>query len=109
MNDIDKPYIVGEFHFGATDRGVFDSGLVGVSDQEGRGRAYQNYVKSALADPKCIGAHWFQYTDQPTTGRPGDGENGNVGFVSITDTPYPELIRGAREIHAAMYPLRFKE
>jgi hypothetical protein len=105
----DKPVVIGEFHFGAVDRGVFDIGLIGVADQQSRARAYQNYVKSVLAHPKFVGAHWFQYTDQPTTGRAGDGENGNVGFVSIADTPYPELIDAARDIHAKMYPLRFRQ
>lgn len=107
LDSWDKPALVGEFHFGAPDRGVFDTGLVGVADQEARGRAYRNYVRSVLALPKFVGAHWFQYTDQPATGRPMDGENGNVGFVSITDTPHRELIEAAREIHAEMYRLRF--
>ncbi len=107
LDPYDKPVVVGEFHFGAPDRGVFDTGLFGVADQAARGRAYQNYVRSVLALPKFVGAHWFQYTDQPATGRPMDGENGNVGFVSITDTPHRELIEAAREIHAEMYQLRF--
>lgn len=107
LDPYDKPALVGEFHFGAPDRGVFDTGLVGVVDQAARGRAYQNYVRSVLALPKFVGAHWFQYTDQATTGRPMDGENGNVGFVSITDTPHQEIIDAAREIHAKMYEVRF--
>ena len=107
LDDYDRPFVIGEFHFGATDRGMFDGGLVGVADQNARGQAYKKYLGSVLAHPKCIGAHWFQYTDQPTTGRPGDGENGNVGFVSITDTPYPELIQAAREINSGMYSTRF--
>ncbi len=107
LDPYDRPVVVGEFHFGAPDRGVFDTGLVGVADQAARGRAYQAYVRSVLALPKFVGAHWFQYTDQPTTGRPMDGENGNVGFISLTDTPHRELIDAAREIHAEMYRLRF--
>jgi len=107
LDPYDKPVLIGEFHFGAVDRGVFDVGLIGVADQAGRARAYQQYVQSVLEHPKFVGAHWFQYTDQPTTGRPMDGENGNVGFVSITDTPYPELIKAAREAHATMYSTRF--
>ena len=107
LDAYDKPFLIGEFHFGATDRGMFDGGLVGVADQNARGQACKKYLGSVLAHPKCIGAHWFQYTDQPTTGRTGDGENGNIGFVSITDTPYPELIQAAREINSAMYPTRF--
>ena len=107
LDSSEKPFVIGEFHFGATDRGPFDGGLIPVADQKARGRAYQAYLRSVLAHPACIGAHWFQYTDQPTTGRPGDGENGNVGFVSITDTPYPELIEAARVIHSDMYSIRF--
>jgi hypothetical protein len=103
----DRPVLIGEFHFGATDRGMFDVGLIGVADQEARGRAYQEYLRSVLAHPLLVGAHWFQYSDQAATGRPMDGENGNVGFVSITDTPYPELIAAAREIHGQMYGLRW--
>ncbi|MDA3872517.1 MAG: beta-galactosidase, partial [Kiritimatiellae bacterium] len=103
----DMPVLVGEFHFGAPDRGVWDTGLLGVVDQEARGTAYQNYLKSVLALPNFVGAHWFQYTDQPATGRPMDGENGNLGFISITDTPYPELIDAAREIHTDIYRIRF--
>jgi hypothetical protein len=106
LDTIDKPVIIGEFHFGATDRGMFNTGLVGVADQKARGTAYQNYVRSVVDHPKFIGAHWFQYTDQPTTGR-GDGENGNVGLVSITDTPFPELIAGGRAAHSEMYTRRF--
>lgn len=107
LDPYDHPVVIGEFHFGAVDRGVFDIGLIGVADQASRAKAYQNYVRSVLALPKFIGAHWFQYTDQPTTGRPSDGENGNVGFVSLTDTPYPELIQAAREVHGDMYQKRF--
>lgn len=107
LDHYDKPFLIGEFHFGAPDRGMFNEGLVPVENQSARARAYQEYLRSVLAHPKCVGAHWFQYTDQPTIGRPGDGENGNVGFVSITDTPFPELIEAARTIHAEMYPLRF--
>ena len=108
LEPYDRPVLVGEFHFGATDRGMFDVGLVGVSDQTARGRAYQTYVRSIVDNPKFVGAHWFQYSDQPTTGR-GDGENGNVGFVSITDTPYPELIDAARAVHAEMYTRRWSK
>jgi hypothetical protein len=39
-------------------------------------------VESALAHRQIVGAHWFQYADQATSGR-GDGENYQVGFVDI--------------------------
>ncbi|PTX99698.1 hypothetical protein DB346_17930 [Verrucomicrobia bacterium LW23] len=107
LDKYDKPVVIGEFHFAATDRGVFDTGLVGVADQAGRGRAYQDYLRSVLALRNFVGAHWFQLWDQSITGRGMDGENGNVGFLSITDTPYTELIAAARQIHGEMYEVRY--
>lgn len=107
LDPIDKPVLVGEFHFGATDRGMFDGGLVPTGDQTQRGQGYINYIRSVLDHPKFVGAHWFQYVDEPTLGRAQDGENANIGFVSITDTPYPEIIKAARQVHAEMYTRRF--
>lgn len=100
--NLGKPCLVGEFHFGALDRGMF-SGDITVADQRERGERYAAYVKSVLSEPAFVGCHWFQYYDQPTTGRGQDGENFNIGFASITDTPYPELIAAARSANARIY------
>ena len=54
-----------------------------------------------------VGAHWFQYTDSPLTGRAHDGENYNVGFVSITDIPYPEMVEAAKAFNKDLYQRRF--
>lgn len=107
LDGIDRPVIVGEFHFGATDRGLFDPGLVAVTDQAARAKAYQAYVRSVLDHPQFVGCHWFQYADEPLLGRAQDGENGNLGFITITDAPYPEMIAAARAVHAEIYPRRF--
>ena len=104
--DLDIPIIVGEFHFGALDRGMFHTGLQATENQEARADAYRNYVNGALANPNIVGAHWFQYGDQATTGR-GDGENYQIGFLDIADTPYPETIRAARDVGYAMYATRY--
>lgn len=101
----DLPAIVGEFHFGALDRGLFHTGLRSTENQQDRADKYAAYVRSALRNPCVVGAHWFQYVDQPTTGR-GDGENYQIGFVDICDTPYPEIVRAAREIGRSMYEYR---
>jgi hypothetical protein len=45
--------------------------------------------------------------DQALTGRP-DGENYQIGFVTIADAPYPELVQAARDVAATMYPRRFR-
>jgi hypothetical protein len=102
---VDKPVIVGEFHFGALDRGMFHTGLVPTADQADRAAHYAAYVLGALAHPAFVGTHWFQYGDQPTTGR-GDGENYQIGLVDIADTPYPETIRAVREVGTMMYRRR---
>ncbi len=102
---IDLPVIIGEFHFGALDRGMFHGGLVPVPSQEDRGQHYAEYVRTAAQQPWCVGAHWFQYIDEPLTGR-FDGENYNIGFVTIADVPYPELVRQATEANREVYEVR---
>lgn len=105
-NDLGKPCIIGEFHFGALDRGMFHTGLVGTAGQADRAAHYQRYVESVADCPAFVGCHWFQYIDEPITGRWFDGENYNIGFVDVTDTPYPELVAAATETHSALYARR---
>ena len=106
-NGSDKPVIIGEFHFGALDRGMFHTGLRSVSDQTQRAEAYKSYVHGALENPYIVGTHWFQCKDQATTGR-GDGENYQIGFVDICDTPYTETIEACREVGYNLYEYRMK-
>ena len=102
----DKPMLIGEFHFGALDRGLFRAGLVVSRDQKERAKSYRAFVNACLDQPRFVGVHWFQWRDQPLTGRPLDGENYQIGFVTVTDAPYPELVDAAREIGATMYARR---
>lgn len=102
---VDKPMINGEFHFGALDRGMFHTGLVATRSQVGRAECYRAYVESCLDNPRVIGTHWFQWRDQPLTGRP-DGENYQIGFLSVTDQPYWELVEAARAVSREMYTRR---
>ena len=102
----DKPLIVGEFHFGALDRGMFHPGLVPVESQAERAAAYREYVESALRHPQFVGTHWFQWKDEPTTGRVLDEENYQIGLLDGTDTPYTETIAATRAIGEKMYRLR---
>jgi hypothetical protein len=103
--DIDKPVIVGEFHFGALDRGLLHTGLRSVIDQDQRADAYTHFMETAIANPNIVGAHWFELYDEPTTGR-GDGENYQIGLLDICDQPYAETIAAARHVAAEMYKLR---
>ena len=97
-----RPVLIGEFHFGATDRGLPASGLKGVWTQADRGRAYQYFVEQASALPDVIGTHYFQWNDQPLLGR-FDGENWQVGVVDGCHQPYPEFVAAAQETHGRVY------
>lgn len=102
---VDSPAIIGEFHFGALDRGMFHTGLRATKNQAERAVTYRSYVRGALQNPWLVGTHWFQFGDQATTGR-GDGENYQIGFLDVCDTPYPEIVAASREIGAEMYQMR---
>ena len=106
MRELDRPVIIGEFHFGALDRGMFHTGLVKAASQDERAALYEAYVREAALDPLIVGTHWFQLVDQPITGRWYDGENYNIGLLNGVDVPYPELAEAARRIHGELYPLR---
>lgn len=103
---LDKPVIIGEFHFGTIDGGPGSPGLKTVADQKDRARALTRYIESALAEPRVVGAHYFKYSDQPTSGRFLDDENMQIGFTDFCDTPYQEMIDAARELNRKLYQLR---
>ena len=108
LKELDKPSLIGEFHMGSkSDTGLFHAGLVKAEDQADRARMYKNYVNTVLDNPYMVGVHWFQYIDSPITGRAYDGENYNVGFVRVTDTPYDEMVQAAKEVNSALYERRF--
>ena len=107
LADIDMPSIIGEFHFGASDSGLYHPGLLHAADQEDRARLYQEYMHTVIDNPYFVGAHWFQYVDSPITGRALDGENYNVGFVSVADVPYAPMVEAAIELHSELYPRRY--
>jgi hypothetical protein len=92
-----RPVLIGEFHFGVPADGL-GAGLVQTADQTERGKAYRYYMEQAAALPGFVGAHWFQWTDEPVLGRM-DGENYNIGFVDVTNRAYKELVDAARLTH----------
>ncbi|WP_085314780.1 beta-galactosidase [Derxia lacustris] len=92
----DKPALLTEFHFGSRDRGPFWNGVMAVASEPERAGAYARMLASVAANPAFVGAHWFQYLDEPATGRWLDGENGHLGLVAITDLPWNEFVPGVR-------------
>ncbi len=107
LEELDMPSIIGEFHMGAPDTGMFNPALVMGEDQTDRARLYSIFMNSVLENPYLVGAHWFQYLDSPITGRAYDGENYNIGFVSVTDVPYAPMVEAAKEFNSSIYSKRF--
>ena len=96
IHQLDKPALISEFHFGSADRGPFGKGVVSVDTEQQRGEAYATFVAAAAADTHIVGAHWFEYVDQPVTGRLLDGENSHIGLVGITDIPFGGFVEAVR-------------
>ncbi|WP_438431445.1 hypothetical protein [Gorillibacterium sp. sgz500922] len=102
---VGKPVMVGEYHFGAIDRGLPATGIRGAEDQEQRGKAIRRYIEEAAALPCCVGVHYFQFNDQPYLGR-FDGENYNIGLVDICNREYAEVTEAVQAANARLYDLR---
>ena len=97
---LDKPVMITEFHFGSSDRGPFGNGVAAVASEEERGKAYARFVDAAASSGIVVGTHWFQYVDQPVTGRVLDGENAHIGLVGITDIPFEGFTRAVTDTNA---------
>ncbi|MBR0457937.1 MAG: beta-galactosidase [Victivallales bacterium] len=105
----DVPLIIGEFHFGALDRGMFHTGLVPTDSQQERANAYKSYVEGVLRHPRFVGCHWFKYCDEATIGRGLDEENYQIGFLDTVDTPYVETIQASRDVGYDLYKYRLEQ
>ncbi len=103
---LNAPFMDGEFSFGSIDAGVFGPGIVTAVNQADRATQFENYVSAALSNPCVVGCNWFEYYDQPITGRVEDGQNANYGFVAITDTPYPDMVAASRTVAQNLYAER---
>ena len=73
-----------------------------VPSEQERGPAYARMLDSVLGNPDFVGAHWFQYLDQPVTGRWLDGENGHLGLVAITDIPWKDFVAQVGDLVGAL-------
>lgn len=58
LRKLGKPAIIGEFHFGSTDRGMFAPGVVDVGSEVERESAYAAYIRSVAANPDFVGFLW---------------------------------------------------
>jgi len=84
----------------------FRSSRILSPDPRRRARDMERYFEVAIRHPMIVGAHFFQFRDQPLTGRP-DGEAVLRGFVNVTDTPHFDLVQTNRRIAYDLYSKRF--
>ena len=99
---LNRPIMIGEWHFGALDVGLPASGRGHGPDQESRGKAFRVYLEDAAAKPWWVGVHYFTLDDQSAIGR-GDGENYQIGFLDICNRPYKPIAEAARASHERLY------
>jgi len=100
----DKPLLIGEWHFGGSDKGLLANGLVAAPNQTERGLAYAFYLENAAAQPAFVGAHYFEFNDQPVLGR-FDGECMQHGLIDVCNRPYEEMIAAVRETNRRLYAI----
>jgi hypothetical protein len=78
-----------------------------VKTQPERGDFYQTFTRGLLADPNCVGWHWFKYMDNDPTDTTMDPSNldSNKGVVSMVYEPYQDLLSAMKVMNAYVYPL----
>jgi len=99
LKRLDKPAIIGEFNIYAY------ADVVGSISQADRARIYQEFVTNVADHPAFVGCHFFEYIDEPLTG----DENIVSGFVTVTDSAYPEMVEAAKRVNVEVYRRRASE
>ncbi len=104
-----RPLMITEFSFRAMDSGLPNTkgAPVTVLTQKGRANNFEEYARSCLDSPYFVGYHWFNYMDEPKSGR-FDGENSNYGIVNEMDVPYDVLVERMGEINGQAYEIHLR-
>jgi hypothetical protein len=114
----EKPMLCGEFSFPADYGGRRGYGTypISVVTEQESGQCYGRWIADCVAQPKIIGALYFQYRDQPLLGRgPGAGaeipilgENFAFGLVDVTDRLKTQLCQSVRAANLNAVTARLK-
>jgi hypothetical protein len=109
-----KPIFLGEFSFPPSynlSRGYRAYAAVSARDDADAGAQYRATLEAAARDPWCVGVAWFEYRDEPVSGRglPGETDRGLVegedyafGMVDVADRPKYDLVEQVRASNLAM-------
>ena len=109
-----KPIFLGEFSFPPTYnllRGYEAYPLASATDDANAGAQYQTSLQAAARNPWCVGVAWFEYRDEPVSGRGFlgetdldlvEGEDYAFGMVDVADRPKYDLVNQVRTTNLAM-------
>jgi hypothetical protein len=104
-----QPVVISEYSFHSLDGHSGDRDLVGFSaqvpDQRARADGYRLMTTRLSRVPYVVGADWFQWMDEPPSGRSSDGEDVNFGIVDIDDRTYPALAAAVGATTPLLNPL----
>jgi len=107
-----KPILISEFYMCSTENRSGNknssAGFPVVPTQVERAKSFLRNVHALGELPYVIGAHWFQFSDEPQHGR-GDGENFNMGLVDINGLAYQEVTDAARAVKPESFLNRVEE
>jgi hypothetical protein len=78
-----------------------------VSSRKQRAEYYKEFVEGMAGTSFVIGCDWFQWNDEPPTGRV-DGEDLACGIVSIYDAPYPEMVNATIKLSGRVNEIHSK-
>lgn len=91
-----QPIMITEYSFHSLDGRSGNRNTVGfaaqVLDQKARADGYRLFTTRAARVPYIVGVDWFQWSDEPPSGRSSDGEDVNFGVVDVDDHPYQDII-----------------
>ena len=108
-----KPVLVSEFFFAAAENRSGNRNetagnihakpghLMTVATQAERSWGAGNALLSFARFPNVVGAHWFQYCDEPLGGRE-DGEDYNMGLIDTANRPYEELTQDFTKLNCIL-------
>ena len=89
------PIVNGEFSFTAVDSNMPNTHGARAGHPEptqtDRARKFTAYATLLLSQPWAVGFGWWNWVDEPATGRWPDGENSNYGVVSLAEDAYTVL------------------
>jgi hypothetical protein len=102
-----KPVLLSEWFFAARQnrtRNRNNGHLMTVETQAERAAGAAAAAENFAAIPEVVGAHWFQYYDDPKGGRP-DGEDYDFGLVDTNDRPYRRLTAALAGANRQVYEI----